>query len=121
MRTYANILVILALVSALASPACQFVSGRGFLEICGADGLLKKIAAPIGFEDPISAPKPDHETKDKCPFCFTHAHMKSVAAAVFNLSVFFLLIFSIVVAFLERRLARQELSPLSPRAPPLCA
>lgn len=76
-----HVLLIFAMVSALASPACAFVSGgKHWIEICGADGLIKTVA--VSADELPYAPEQDQETAKKqgCGFCLQAASAKLGAA-----------------------------------------
>ena len=78
---FLHIVLIFAFLTAGISPACAFISGGNgqFIEICAADGLLKRIKVsddyqPLGEES--QRPLPSHSyKKTDCSFCFTNAHM----------------------------------------------
>ena len=78
-----NLLVIIGMITAAASPACKHMSGQymssdkaaGTIEICTAFGI-KTIPAPDGFEDPNDKTPDDgkdngNSIADECPFCLS--------------------------------------------------
>lgn len=74
-----NLLVIVALILMGISPACKFISGasaadgQGVIEICTADGLVKRIALADGQEVPETPPHNHDKNMNDCMFCFAHA------------------------------------------------
>lgn len=92
-RFYLNVLVVLAIIFAGISPACHFMSGKGSIEICAADGSIQIVEVDAGF-DPFfiadnapSEPTPAQELSETCPFCFVAGHQPyiSVETASFDM------------------------------------
>lgn len=82
MRIFLHILVMLAVVLSTVSPACAFISGKtNMIEICGADGSLKRIAVSEALDPKAlldeQQPAP-HAEKPPCAFCIALAGMKAV-------------------------------------------
>ena len=71
-----HFLLIIAFATAIISPACAFVSGKGLrqIEICTAEGVqLIQVDAQGN-----KTTAPAHQTsKTDCAFCFTHSHAKA--------------------------------------------
>jgi hypothetical protein len=88
----ASFLIMLCLVTAGISPACQFISGgKSLIEICSADGTLKTIEIAAG-QSPLQQPADDQKKThldNDCAFCFTQAHQASASAAGNAIIVFF--------------------------------
>ena len=75
-KFYIHFLVIAAIVLSSISPACAFISGKGFIEICAPDGSLQRIEVDAAF-DPFAEPVPlsEHlEAMEQCAFCFASSH-----------------------------------------------
>lgn len=79
MRSLTFMLVICALVTAMISPACQFMSGQAagvsMIEICSALGDQVRLVAVqndggASTQDKTGAAQPD------CGFCFAQGHIK---------------------------------------------
>ena len=78
-----NIVLVVAFVSAGASPACSFISGKsGVIEICAADGSLKTIRVSEDFLPRSSSSSENTDQvplgdlpKKACDFCFTASHI----------------------------------------------
>lgn len=98
-HTYLQAFFIFAFILAGISPACAFVSGKsaGYIEICAADGSLKKVK--ISEDDAAAAiyqflekdkPQPDppakHAKKDDCGFCFSNAHISKALMSANTIS-----------------------------------
>jgi hypothetical protein len=87
MQRFLRYLVIICLVLAGISPACQFISGQSLMEICGADGNVK--TAPIPEELAAYQPGADeqpptdetHRDMPDCAFCFAQTHFSSLQAS----------------------------------------
>lgn len=66
-------LIVFALITATISPACAFtVNAKGYIEICAADGTIKRIAVTDRFNPLAEQQKQNssHHAKDKqCDFC----------------------------------------------------
>lgn len=72
-RVILSFLIIFSLVSMGISPACAFISGKSYIEICKADGSVQRIEVDPS-QNPAEPEKPpqDHEKIQKdCAFCFT--------------------------------------------------
>ncbi len=121
MRYLLHFLLILSIISATVSPACAFIGGKNggnFIEICAADGSLKTIPAPAGFEFP--AKQPVHNVHKLCDFCILHTSLQQAAplTTTFIPPIAIADDVRIDQAFLYFT-QRPELSQLSPRAPPI--
>ncbi|MCK6417886.1 MAG: hypothetical protein L6Q57_02970 [Alphaproteobacteria bacterium] len=116
MRTkslWIHVLLLLALVSAGVSPACETrAAPYDLIEICGAMGI-KTIAVPSTEKNPTS---PSHKTDHDCGFCFAatpSAHTPDVAVLhVFDVSRLPLLASPAHLKFSARHTAH------APRGPP---
>lgn len=113
-------LIILAMVFAGVSPACHFVSGKSFIEICAADGSVQRVevdGALDPFAEPLK-PHPQSSITDTCPFCFTSTNQDDVAAQSAGLAFDAL---SRYVAVGVRTLVPVDLarSNYNPRGPPV--
>ncbi len=87
-RNFIQILAILSLVLAAASPACKFISGQ-LIEICAADGTLQTIIAPEGLAPPqLPAKQDEHKKSDPCVFCFSQTHTHLALAHCVVLALF---------------------------------
>lgn len=118
MRRFAiQVLVILAIFFAAASPACQFISGTSsdLIEICTADGLVKTVLMPGGDQE-----QTDHaHKKDPCSFCFASSHIKPLTTATPVAPLPQTDEAGLQLAFIESSfIKRSELDPVSARAPP---
>lgn len=83
-RAFMSVLMIVALVSSLVSPACAFVSGEmSFIEICAADGSVQTIALP-GEQSPTG--QSQHKVQKDCGFCFATTHSKPILSEELRLS-----------------------------------
>lgn len=78
-RFYISVLVMVAIFFVGISPACAFISGKSYIEICAPDGTLQSVEVDSSL-DPFAAPAPDPqqhlEAMEKCPFCFAQTHQK---------------------------------------------
>ncbi|MGH1398137.1 MAG: hypothetical protein ACRBCT_02885 [Alphaproteobacteria bacterium] len=75
-KLYISVFTMLAIFMAGISPACAFISGKGMIEICAADGSVQQIEADGAF-DPFAedVPLSEHlEAMEQCSFCFAAAH-----------------------------------------------
>ena len=68
-----HIVVLAAFLLGIIAPACGFSWGGKYsvVEICTAKGLESRVIA----DNSNSSDAPDHKTKEKCQFCFTHANL----------------------------------------------
>jgi hypothetical protein len=85
-QAHIHIFLILTLILAGVSPACQFISGQSIMEICGADGSVKTADMPQDLAAFVAAPAPelpaetDHADMPDCAFCVSSASVKLVLA-----------------------------------------
>lgn len=93
-RALLSALMIFALVSAMISPACAFVSGgKTLIEICAADGSFKTIAvdddqSPITTQTSHDKPQNHtHAVQSDCAFCFATANSKPLTAQTLTLGL----------------------------------
>jgi len=79
-RGYLSALIMIAMVSALVSPACAFMSGStaGFIEICTSDGDIQTIAVPG--DQSSSQQRGAHQAQPDCAFCFAAVQAKALNA-----------------------------------------
>ena len=88
MKLFIHILIVAAIITAGISPACAFISGKNYIEICNADGQVKKIALPAdknplaNLDTSSSNHSSDHKLKDDCGFCFASSHSKALKNVV---------------------------------------
>lgn len=81
--------MVLSFVLASISPACEFISGKTFAEICGADGTIKSAAIPDDLLTYLpkgsQQEKEQHHVSNDCSFCFAQTHLDQlqVASAAF--------------------------------------
>ncbi len=76
-RAFISAIMIIALVSALVSPACAFVNGSmDVFEICSSNGDVQTISVQGEAPSQRSA----HKAQPDCAFCFATAHAKPFAA-----------------------------------------
>ncbi len=118
LRPFLHFIVVLAVFLSAASPACKFISG-GMLEICAADGSLKNIALPDGYQSPDAPVEKEKAAKDDCPFCFAQTHLKSNKTADIAIVAYTVFVMALIAAWASGHYRRYELDSLSARAPPL--
>lgn len=82
MKAFLHIVVLLAMASAGASPACKFVSGENtaLIEICASDGNIKTVRVPAS-QSPVKQKDTSHKAQNDCAFCFAQAHLSKITAA----------------------------------------
>ena len=76
-------LLILGFATMGISPACKFVNGSAFIEICKADGSVETIEVPADqapFETADQTPIEHQEMQSDCLFCFASSHSKASQA-----------------------------------------
>ena len=123
MRNLLNSLIIICFVLASVSPACKFISGKGLMEICAADGSIQEMQIPEELlaylpadADVDNAPQEHRDMMQDCGFCFAQS----------NLSAFLTDTPGLVILPLDRdgldlyqsAYARHELRLYQPRGPP---
>lgn len=123
MKFFIHLLIVMAIVSAGVSPACAFMGNKkGWIEICAADGSVKKIQVSEDFlPDVPEVPNSSHEQTflmDDCSFCFMSSNVKAVGAenilALKSLSSSYIKVGGGL--FIP---ASQDLKAFSARAPPV--
>jgi len=79
---YINALVIFSIIMVGISPACAFISGTSFIQICAADGSVQTVEVDAAL-DPFAQsankqmPLSDHlEAMEQCSYCFAMDHYK---------------------------------------------
>ncbi|GJL85687.1 MAG: hypothetical protein DHS20C02_14620 [Micavibrio sp.] len=83
MRNFLSILIVVSLVVAGVSPACQFISGKSLYEICGFgnDKPVALIDEALLAYLPDYEPEPEHqELEQDCGFCFAQSNLKLAKA-----------------------------------------
>ena len=82
---YMHILVLAAFIFSGISPACAFISGKSWAEICGADGLIKKVEIPeelLAYLPQDEQQQPTHmQNQMDCSFCFASASLTAALPA----------------------------------------
>lgn len=81
---YIHIFVLAAFVLSGISPACAFVSGKSFAEICGADGTIQTVeidADLLPFLPDDEPAEDEHLAQIDCGFCFAASNLKQFSAA----------------------------------------
>ncbi len=81
-KGYIHIFLVISFILSGISPACAFISGKNYIEICAADGSLKKIEVSDDF-NPLSAQDkenskqstPHDSKKYNCNFCFSNNYL----------------------------------------------
>lgn len=126
MRHFLNSLIIVCLVLASVSPACKFISGKSFFEICiSHDAEAEQVSVPeelLAFMPGLADEQPEddqqqHDLNQDCAFCFTNTHFSSLLASAPVLSV---PVFAPErLAFYQDAYARHELRLYEPRGPPV--
>ncbi|MCC7305704.1 MAG: DUF2946 family protein [Alphaproteobacteria bacterium] len=121
MRHFVHLLLTIALILSLASPACKFISGEhsSLIEICAADGSLKNVAVPDAF-NPFKKPAEDHKKHDNdpCAFCFAQTHLKPLQSTAVLVAAYPPESFLIAARPYSLFYVRPELGAIAPRAPP---
>lgn len=88
--------MLAAFVLSGISPACKFLSGAGFMLICGADGVVKQVEIPDDLLAYIPGQQQQNQNErnaahmsDNCAFCFASANVKPfmTASALLPLSI----------------------------------
>lgn len=81
MHRFLNSLIIICFVLASVSPACKFISGKGFMEICAADGSIQEMQIPEELlaylpadADVDNEPQEHRDMMQDCGFCFAQSH-----------------------------------------------
>ncbi len=83
MRNFLSILIVVSLVMAGISPACQFISGKSLFEICsfGDDKPVALIDEALLAYLPDYEPEQEHqELEQDCGFCFAQSNLKLARA-----------------------------------------
>lgn len=83
MKVFVHITVIIAMITLGISPACAFINGsKNWIEICSADGLVKRVQVQADQTLMSDEPTTDHHESaaDDCGFCFAFAHGKLLKA-----------------------------------------
>jgi hypothetical protein len=92
MKRFLCSLIILCFVLAGVSPACKFISGQSWAEICGADGSVKLMPIPeeLAAFQPGAKDQPpvdeNHQDMPDCAFCFAQTHFNGMQADAVSLS-----------------------------------
>lgn len=76
-------LLILGFATMGISPACKFVNGSAFIEICKADGSVETVEVPADqapFETADQTPIDHQDMQSDCLFCFANTHSKASKA-----------------------------------------
>ena len=76
---YLHIFMVAAFLMSSISPACAFISGKSWGEICGADGSIKQVEIPAELlaylpEDEQQQPSQLQNQMD-CSFCFMSSNL----------------------------------------------
>lgn len=77
-QKYLHIFLISAFVLSSISPACAFISGKSWTEICGADGSVKTAQLDPALQEFLPDDGPaegEHQAKPDCAFCFSSANL----------------------------------------------
>ncbi|MCB1651312.1 MAG: DUF2946 family protein [Alphaproteobacteria bacterium] len=81
LQKFIHLLLILAFVSAGASPSCKFISGENqslLMEICKANGQIETLEFAMDGQSQKKPDRSDHKehADNDCAFCFASAHLK---------------------------------------------
>ncbi len=82
-RHYICAFLILGFATMGISPACHFVNGSAFIEICKADGSVETVEVPADqapFETADQTPSDHQDMQSDCLFCFANSHSKASKA-----------------------------------------
>ncbi len=112
-----NVLIILALITVGISPACKFISGQSFIEICSDDGV--KTIAVDADQTPIQQ-SDNHKYKSdkKCPFCLAFGKIKISKPSSVDIAVLSVEHRQVLKTVAHALAHDREFGSSSPRGPP---